>query len=200
MTPSKPYIVGLTGGIACGKSNLSAALRSRNAVVVDADEISRALTAAGGRALPAIRARFGGQVFEDEFLNRKALSDAVFGHPRALADLNSILHPMIFEEIDRQIARHPDQAALVIDIPLLYETGFEARCDEVWCAYAPLDHQVQRLLSRGMTNEEALRRIGCQMPAMEKAKKSEHVIITTGDKEDSAGNVIRLWDALMRRI
>jgi len=200
MTANRPYIVGLTGGIACGKSNLSEVLRSRGAVVVDADEISRAFTAEGGRALPAIRARFGDQVFEGELLNRRALSDAVFGHPRALADLNALMHPMVFEEIDDQIARHADRAALVIDIPLLYETGFEARCDEVWCAYAPPAHQVQRLLQRGMTREEALRRIDSQMPAMEKAKRSDRVIITTGDKADNANHVIRLWDALLRRI
>lgn len=199
MTPNRPYLIGLTGGIACGKSHLSDALREHGAAVIDADGISRQLTAPGGAALPAIRARFGNKVFDGELLNRKALSDTVFGNPAALEALNAIMHPMVFAEIDRQIASYAGQAAIVVDIPLLYETGFDSRCDTVWCAFAPERTQMDRLLERGLTRGEALRRINSQMSALEKAAHADRVIITTGTKADSAQAVMRLWDEAIRR-
>ncbi|NLG57841.1 MAG: dephospho-CoA kinase, partial [Clostridiales bacterium] len=102
MIRNKPYLIGLTGGIACGKSNLTSALLSVGAVVIDADEISRALTAPGGQALPAIRAAFGDEVFEGEALNRQKLAGLVFFDAQALKKLNAITHPLIFAEMDRQ--------------------------------------------------------------------------------------------------
>ena len=113
MTRNRPCLVGLTGGIACGKSNLSAALRRHGAVVIDADEISRSLTAPGGLALSAIRGHFGDAVFDDGILNRRKLSDAVFNRPDELAALNGIMHPLVFQEMDRQIAQNQSQTALM---------------------------------------------------------------------------------------
>lgn len=199
MTRNRPCLVGLTGGIACGKSNLSAALRRHGAVVIDADEISRSLTAPGGLALSAIRGHFGDAVFDDGILNRRKLSDAVFNRPDELAALNGIMHPLVFREMDRQIAQNQSQTALIADVPLLYETGYEAFCREVWCAWAPLQAQTVRLLQRGLSREEAMLRINSQMPAMDKAKKADRVIITTGCKEDNAQAIILLWDDLIRR-
>ena len=97
------YVIGLTGGIACGKSHLTKTLRDAGARIVDADEISRSLTAAGGKALPAIRAAFGEAVFRGETLDRRALGAKVFADETARGRLNAILHPMIFEEMRRQI-------------------------------------------------------------------------------------------------
>ena len=97
------YIIGLTGGIATGKSNLSSALRAAGAPVVDADKISHGLTAPGGAALERIREAFGGEYVKDGVLDRKALGELVFNDPEALKTLNGITHPLIFEEMDRQI-------------------------------------------------------------------------------------------------
>lgn len=199
MTPSKPWLVGLTGGIACGKSNLSAALRAHGAVVIDADEISRALTAPGGAALSPIRQRFGSQVFKGEQLDRVALSALVFPCKSQLDALNAIMHPLVFREMDRLAEQHQEAAALVADVPLLYETGYDAHCREVWCAWAPETAQLARLMARGLSREDALVRIHSQMPAMEKALRADRVIITTGDKEHSAQAVIRLFEELLRR-
>ena len=199
MTRSKPFLIGLTGGIACGKSNLSAALRRHGAVIIDADEISRGLTAPGGSALSAIRERFGDTVFHSGILDRRKLSDTVFNRKDDLDALNSIMHPLVFREMERQIAQNQSQTALIADVPLLYETGYEVFCREVWCAWAPLPAQTERLMQRGLSREEAMLRIKSQMPAMEKAKRASRVIVTTGSKEDNARAIIRLWDDLIRR-
>ena len=192
------YVIGLTGGIACGKTNLSRALKGAGVPLIDADEISRALTAPGGVALPAIRAAWGDEVFDGEELNRRALSDIVFKHPEERERLNGLLHPLIFAEMRRQIEAEAGPVAL--DVPLLFETGLDQWCDEIWCAYVPQKEQARRLVHReGVSQREALRRIHAQMPTREKAKKSHHVIRTDGTKEQSAQIVLSLWqDAVAR--
>jgi dephospho-CoA kinase len=199
MTPSKPYVVGLTGGIACGKSNVSQALRDYGAEVIDADEISRALTAPGGAALPLIRERFGDAVFDNGILNRQALAGMVFARPELLATLNSMMHPLVFREMARQQALSR-ALALMVDVPLLYETGYDQSCDEVWCVWAPSEEQLQRLLNRGLSSQEAIARIDSQMPALEKARRADQVLITTGSKQESAQAAVRLWEELLRRL
>jgi dephospho-CoA kinase len=199
MTPSKPYVVGLTGGIACGKSNVSQALRDYGAEVIDADEISRALTAPGGVALPLIRERFGDAVFDNGILNRQALAGMVFARPELLATLNSMMHPLVFREMARQQALSR-ALALMVDVPLLYETGYDQSCDEVWCVWAPSEEQLQRLLNRGLSSQEAIARIDSQMPALEKARRADQVLITTGSKQESAQAAVRLWEELLRRL
>ena len=200
MTPSKPRLVGLPGGLAGGKSQVSETLLLLGAPVIDADRISRALTAPGGAALPAIRQAFGSGVFPGEALDRALLADAVFGKKAQLERLNAILHPLVFEEMERQIAQAAGLSAVILDVPLLYETGFDRRCAEVWCVWAPRRMQEQRLLARGMTVKEARLRIESQMPADEKARRADRVILTIGDKQDSAQAARSLWYGMMRRV
>lgn len=189
------YVIGLTGGIACGKTNLSDALRKEGVPVIDADEISRSLTAPGGEALPLIREAFGEKVFDGEILNRKALGALVFSDPKALETLNAITHPLIFEKMRREMEKHP--GAVVLDVPLLFETGMDAWCDEIWCAYIPQKEQIKRLMERDhLSRRDALKRIHSQMPTLQKARKSHHVIRTTGSREESAEIVLSLWRAL----
>lgn len=186
------YVIGLTGGIACGKSNLSAALRRAGACVIDADEISHALTEKGGAALPALRAAFGDEIFDHDELNRRALSLKVFGHDENMERLNGILHPMIFAEMDRRLMEC--EGIAVLEAPLLYECGLEQKCDEVWCAYVPQREQVRRLCKRaGIGRREALQRIHSQMSPLQKARLSDRVIRTTGTKEESAEQALQLY-------
>ena len=178
------YVIGLTGGIACGKSNISRSLKAAGVPVIDADEISRNLTVSNGPALPAIRETFGDGVFDGDELNRRALSDIVFADPAAREKLNAIIHPMVLSEIHRQMDE--TDGPVVMDVPLLYEVGMNTWCDEIWCAYAPQKEQVRRVRKRGqITWAEALRRIHSQMPVMEKRRRADHVIRTTGTKEES---------------
>ena len=192
------YVIGLTGGIACGKSNLSNALRRIGAPVIDADEISRALTAPGGPALPAIREIWGDAVFDGEELNRRALSDIVFADPAEREKLNAIIHPLVLSEIHRQMDE--TDGPVVMDVPLLYEVGMDTWCDEIWCAYAPQKEQVRRVRKRGqITYAEALRRIHSQMPVMEKRRRADHMIRTTGTKEESGRAALSLWQDAVKR-
>ncbi len=192
------YVIGLTGGIACGKSNLSAALKAAGAPVIDADKISRSLTAKGGPALPRIREAFGSGVFRGEELNREALAEQVFSKPEELEKLNAILHPMIFAEMRRELEAVRGPA--VMDVPLLFETGLDTWCDEIWCAYVPQAEQIARLRRRsGLTRSLALARIRAQMPAREKKRRADRVIRTDGSKEESARQVLALWQAVLEK-
>ena len=192
------YVIGLTGGIACGKSNISRSLKAAGVPVIDADEISRNLTAPGGPALPAIREKWGEKVFDGEELNRRALSDIVFSDPAAREALNAIIHPMVLSEIHRRMDE--TDGPVVMDVPLLYEVGMDSWCDEIWCAYAPQKEQVRRVRKRGeITYAEALRRIHSQMPVMEKRRRADHMIRTTGTKEESGRTALSLWQDAVKR-
>ena len=136
MKPNKPYVIGLTGGIACGKSHVARELRSLGVPVLDADAISRGVTAPGGAALPAIRAAFGDEVFQGESLDRRALGALVFGDAQKRRQLEEIIHPLVIAQMQRE-TEEANAAVVGWDVPLLYETGMDARCDEVWCVYVP---------------------------------------------------------------
>lgn len=193
------YVIGLTGGIACGKSNLSRALRDAGARVVDADEVSHRLTEKNGEALPKLRDAFGDGIFSGDELDRKKLGSLVFSDPEQLRRLNGILHPMIFEVIDRELKEA--DGICILEAPLLFECELEKKCHEVWCAYVPQKEQMRRLRKRnGLTCREALDRIRSQMSAFEKAKKSDRVIRTDGTKEQSAEKVLRLYREKMSEV
>lgn len=193
------YVIGLTGGIACGKTNLTDALRSIGAPVVDADEVSRSITAKDGMALPAIRAAFGDEVFDGEALNRRALSAIVFADEEKLAQLNRITHPLILSECDRLLSLIPGPC--IYSVPLLFECGLESKCNEVWCAYIPQREQIKRLRARDqITYKKALEKIRFQMPTLQKARLSDHIIRTDGSREESAALVISLWQETLLRI
>ena len=187
------YVIGLTGGIACGKTNLSDALARAGARVIDADEVSRQLTAPGGAALPAIRAKMGDSVFQGEVLDRRALGRLVFESPAARETLNQLMHPLILRRLREMLDEAPGPAVLVA--PLLYECGLDAWCDEVWCAYIPQREQLRRLRERdGLTYREALQRIRAQMPLAEKKRRANQIIRTDGSREESACRVLSLWN------
>lgn len=193
------YIIGLTGGIACGKTNLTDALKAAGAPVVDADEVSRQVTSDGGAALPALREAFGDSIFSGESLNRKALGALVFSNEEKRKQLNSLLHPVILSECDRLLSLIPGPA--VYSVPLLYECGLEKSCREVWCAYIPQKEQIRRLMARdGITKKQALQKIRSQWPTLKKARLSHHVIRTDGTREESAQKAVALWQKTLQRL
>lgn len=195
--------IGLTGSIACGKSTVSAFLRELSYPVVDADAISHALTAPGGQALSAIRAVFGDGVFTAEgALERRELGRIVFASPDKRAQLNAILHPMILEEIDRQLHAYDAPGHIVFgDVPLLYECSMEARFDRIWVVSAARETQIERLCARdGLSRDEALQRIESQMPLEEKCRRADQVIHTDGSIAATQALVLELLrDPAQRR-
>lgn len=199
MKPNKPYVLGLTGGIACGKSYVARLLRQRGIPVLDADAISRSLTAPGGEALPAVRAAFGDQVFDGDALNRRALGEIVFADAAARKQLEDILHPLIIARMQQETLS-AGTALVAWDVPLLYETGMNAQCDEVWCVSIPSGMQVRRVMRRDhLSRQQALRRMASQMPLEEKRRRADHVIDTSGNFRSTNRRVRGLLRSMQRR-
>lgn len=190
-------ILGLTGSIACGKSTISLTLREQGAVIIDGDVLSRELTKPGGAALPAIRERFGADVFQpDGTLDRRALGDVIFRDDAAREALDGIMQPLLRRMILEGIAKaRADGAAVcVLDMPLLYEKGLDSLCDRVWCAWLPRETQLQRLMTRdGFTREQALMRLDSQMSPDEKAARADVIIDTSGSIQYTKGCILELY-------
>jgi len=195
--------IALTGGIACGKSTVSAMLAQLGASIIDADQISRSLTAPGGLALPAIRQAFGDGVFHaDGTLNRPALSAVVFADAQAIQQLNAITHPLVQQQMEAQLetCRKNGAQIVILDVPLLFEANMQHMGDLVACVTAPEDIQIARMKSRnGYSREEALSRIRNQMPVGEKAARSDVVIDTNVPLEQLERNVQRLYQGWTAR-
>lgn len=202
MKANRPYLLGLTGGIASGKSHVSKKLQELGCPVIDADSISRALTADRGPALPAIRQLFGDGVFNaDGTLNRTALGALVFADKEKLNALNALLHPMVFEEMDRRLEALQSAPIVVLEVPLLYETGADKGCDEVWTVSVPYEEQLRRLMRRNnLTEQEAERRILSQMPNKEKNHLADRVIDASGPYAETEAQVVKYLNDLKRRL
>ena len=199
---NKPYILGLTGGIASGKSNVAGYLRGFGCPVIDADEISRDITAKDGPALPHIRQAFGDDVFYDNGeLNRSSLSAIVFFDCDKLEKLNEITHPMIFEKMKRQLDELSDYPIVTFEVPLLFETGMDKICDEVWTVYTSFENQMKRLMKRNkLTEEQARARIICQMSNDERLARSDYSIDSSFEYENTFRQTQELWNDLLRRL
>lgn len=181
--------IGVTGGIATGKSTVTALMRQLGAVVFSADEVAREVLAPGRPELAQVVERFGGTVLRpDGSLDRKALGDIVFGDPGARADLENLTHPPILDALRRRVAeairRHGPKKLVVVEVPLLYEAGMEDWFDEVVVVSASETSQVERIRRRdGLDHHEALARVRAQMPLAEKVRRADVVIVNDGDDD-----------------
>lgn len=178
-------LVGLTGGIASGKSTLAAALRDLGAPVIDADAISRGAVRRGSPALEEIARRFGPTVVgPDGELDRRAMAALVFADPAARARLEAIVHPAVRAGVAAETARlaAAGERLAFYDVPLLYESGLEREVDCVVVVHAPRAVQLSRLQARdGMTRAEAEARLDAQLPIDEKARRADVVVGNEGD-------------------
>jgi len=194
-------LIGLTGGIASGKSTIASRLASHGAVVVDADRIAREVVEPGRPALAAIAERFGdGVIASDGTLDRPALGAIVFGDPEALQALNGITHPAVMAESTARFraAGEADPDAIVVyDVPLLVESANEYRFDRVVVAHADAETRIQRLVElRGMDRAEAERRIRSQASDDERLAVADVVIETGGTLDRTLEQVDALWEQL----
>jgi dephospho-CoA kinase len=193
--------IGLTGGIACGKSTVSAMLTELGAYIVDADRVAREVVLPGEPALQAIVEKFGQAVLnEDGTLNRPALGGIVFGQAERLRELEAITHPAIrrrMREQMEQAERLEADPIVVADIPLLYETEQQSSYEGVIVVYVPHEVQRERLMNRnGLSAEEAERRIGLQMDIEQKRRLADWVIDNSGTLEETRKQVQQLWERL----
>lgn len=190
-------IIGLTGGIACGKSTVSKILRSLGAKVIDADAAAHALSQPQQPLYDAYVARFGAEILTAQgTLDRAAIGRIIFKDPNVRAEIDALAHPLIQAAVEQQMqAVCPNAPAVVLDVPLLFEAGWEALTDEVWVVSLPEDVQLVRLMERDpvMTEAEARARIAAQMPLSEKRARADVVIDNSGTKEDTFHMIERIW-------
>jgi dephospho-CoA kinase len=191
--------VGLTGGIAAGKSAVSGVLRDLGAVVIDADQLAREVVAKGTPGLDAVVAEFGeGLLGADGELDRPAMARLVFTDEDARRRLEAIVHPLVFERIVQLEAEAPEDAVVVHDIPLLAESGRAKTFDAVVVVDAPTELQVDRMVrDRGWTEAEARARIEAQASREERRAIATHVIENTGTLEDLRDRVTEVFHTLV---
>ncbi len=194
-------VIGLTGGIATGKSTVTAALRDLGVTVIDADQVARQVVEPGEPALAELVAEYGpGILREDGRLDREKLGSLVFSDAAARQRLNDITHPHILRAMDRlrQAAAAAGEHVLALDVPLLFESGLEKTVDRVWVVIASAAQQLQRLMDRdGLGAEEARRRVEAQMPLERKIRGADAVIDNSGSVESTRTRVRFLLEALL---
>lgn len=196
-------VVGLTGGIASGKSTVARMFKRFGAAVIDADQLARDVVRPGTPAWRDIVRVFGdGVLNRNRSINRRALGAIVFHDRRKLRRLEHIIHPRVAREQQRLVrriaARSPD-AVIVYEVPLLFESGAYKRVDKIIVVTVDRDTQVGRLKQRnGLTKSEALRRIKIQMPLAEKVRRADVVLDGTRDKALLRTEVRRLIQSFRR--
>jgi dephospho-CoA kinase len=195
-------LIGVTGGIATGKSSVDRMLAAHGAAVIDADELARDVVRPGEPALDEVIARFGrGVIRADGSLDRARLGDIVFADPDAREDLERITHPRITELTGKRIAAALAGAAplVAVDIPLLFENAREAMFEGVLLVYAPREVQIERLRERnGLDEAAALQRLAAQLPIDEKRDRATWVIDNSGDLDATLQAVDRWWETAVR--
>jgi dephospho-CoA kinase len=191
--------IGLTGGIASGKSTASEYIKSLGYEVIDADEVSNLLSKKGESIYIEIVRSFGREILQEDLeIDRRKLGDIVFSDEDKLKMLNDISHRLILEEIRFRMNECEENEGLIfVDIPLLFECNLKMWFDEVWVIGALVETQMERLKKRNnFTDEEAFNRISAQMPLKTKMDLSDEVILNEGTIEELYKNIDKLLSRL----
>ncbi len=199
-------VVGLTGGIASGKSSVARMFQEMGAHVIDADELAREVVKPGTPGWREVVETFGEEyLLPDGSLDRKKLAKRIFSHPPDKAKLEAIIHPRILELRERRtreiLEKHP-HAVIIFEVPLLIEKGLQDKVDKVVVVWVPRELQIRRLMERdGLTRQEAQERLKSQLPLDEKLKYAHYVIDNSGPLKETrrqAEAVYRELEALAR--
>jgi len=201
----KMKVIGLTGGIASGKSTVSNILREMGAYVIDADEISREIIKKGSEAWKEIIDYYGNDILlPDGEIDRKKLGNIVFADKEKLDKLNAITHPRIIQRIKEIIDAEKEKGkerAVILDAAILIEMGLQNMVDEVWVVSIDKDKQIKRLIERDkLSYEDAMNRIRMQMPLSEKVKYADYVIDNSKDIGYIRKQISKLWERVIKRI
>ncbi|MDD2533598.1 MAG: dephospho-CoA kinase [Eubacteriales bacterium] len=178
------FLIGITGGIGCGKSTVARLCRDAGLAVIDADEISREVTLPGGTAIAPIIEKFGKTMVNTEGgLDRSKMAKLAFGDRKVLDQLSQIIHREVITEMKRRIDGHVQKKtkALVLDVPIPVKQGFRDTVDQVWVVWADENVRIDRLRGRGVTEEEARRRMAMQMTKDEYEEIADRMIDNNQD-------------------
>ena len=192
-----PKVIGLTGGIASGKSTVSELLSVFGFKVVDADKAAREAVKKGSKGLAQVREVFGDEAIDENGeMNRRYMGDLVFNHPEKRLELNAIIHPIVRDIMEEEKQEYLKQGYNVImDIPLLFENELENTVDEVWVVYTSESIQMDRLMHRNnLSLEDAKARVYSQISIDKKSRMADHVIDNLGDKLELKQNLERLLE------
>lgn len=192
-----PKVIGLTGGIASGKSTVSELLSVFGFKVVAADKAAREAVKKGSKGLAQVREVFGDEAIDENGeMNRRYMGDLVFNHPEKRLELNAIIHPIVRDIMEEEKQEYLKQGYNVImDIPLLFENELENTVDEVWVVYTSESIQMDRLMQRNnLSLEDAKARVYSQISIDKKSRMADHVIDNLGDKLELKQNLERLLE------
>ena len=198
-------VIGLTGGIASGKSTVGEQLRLLGATLIDADRVGHRSYEPGSPGFEKVVNAFGHDIVaKDGTIDRRILGGKVFGAPGEIARLNAIVWPEIRRLISddlRELRRQDRDAIAVVEAAVLLEAGWQDLCDEVWVVTTPPKVAIARIMSRnGLSEEQALQRINAQMSAKDRADAADVKIDNAGDEEQLRQRVDRAWKALLKRL
>lgn len=195
-------IIGLTGNIGSGKSTVSRRLAELGAEVIDTDRVSRDVVAPGTPGLERIVREFGAGVLDGNGeLDRARMASLVFENPEARARLEAIVHPEVIRVVSRRISEYREgrgsAPVLVVEVPLLIESGMHSMMDEIWVVTVDRNSQVERVMARsGLSGEDVLKRIRAQMSQEEKCKYADRVIDNSGSVDETIRQVDAIWGRL----
>lgn len=194
---SRPFLIGVTGGIACGKSTVLKILGELGAEFIDADSVYHQLIRAGLPLWQSLRTRFGDEILaRDRSIDRGKLGAIVFSDEAALADLDALTHPAVVTEIKQRISKSAS-AVIAIDAVKLFDSGLADVCDRVWLVTCDPQVQIARLLLRNrLTYEEARRRLAAQPEFNAHANRVDLIIDNSGDIAATREQIVRAWHAL----
>jgi len=193
-------MIGLTGGIASGKSAVARRLAFLGAVVLDADRRAREAVEPGAPAWAQVKEAFPQVIQEDQTIDRRLLGEIVFSDAQKRKLLESFIHPEVLRMLLARAAQAKAQGRLVVaEVPLLFEVGWEGLMDEVWVVYVRPEVQLERLLARSsLSREQAERMIESQLPLDVKVSRADRVIDNNGPLEKTWEQVDALWEELQR--
>ncbi|HOE97476.1 MAG TPA: dephospho-CoA kinase [Candidatus Sumerlaeota bacterium] len=191
------FILGLTGTFGSGKTTAGGMLRELGAELIDADELARQVVEPGEPALAEIAAQFGAEMIRpDGALDRRRLADRVFADRRAMARLNQIIHPRVRELERKRLGELADRPLVVLDVPLLYETGMDRMCTQVAVVTITENQRFARLRRRGFNEQAIIARLGMQMAQARKVKLADHVIDNSGSLDETRNQLQRLLEEI----
>ena len=191
------YLVGLTGGIASGKSTVASAWVELGGVEIDADQLAREVVEPGTPGLAAVHRIFGDSVISNGALNRAALGQIVFSNTDKRKQLESIVHPLVKELAAKRIAQLPDDSIVIYNVPLLVEAAVDLHFNKIVTVEAPVERQIERLVSiRKMDRADAERRVAAQASPVERANAADVILNSNQDLQLLLKDARRLWQQI----